>query len=223
MEPVLGEGEPEGLGHLALRLPPRPGVGHREAKGDAVGGKEDVGSLLPACGLYRPVHVCPHCRVEVEGEACVPSDEGLEVRRGSLRGRIPGRASQHPDLKGRSADHLLHAPVVTLVLRWVTVTAYGPAGSSPRGTKIDHGVGPRVQPIAGLSVARTMCFPAMRTSDSLGTHESGHVPDTTSTIAEPSIGCSGKIRTSTVPAWPAAAMPSIKTPKAPIRRATLRL
>ena len=96
MEPVLGEGEPEGLGHLAFRFLPCPGVGHRKAERDAVGRQEDVRSLLPACGLRRPVHVRPHCRVEIEGKDPVVLHERLQVRRGAFG---TGSPEAHPGIR----------------------------------------------------------------------------------------------------------------------------
>ena len=47
MEPLLGEGEVEGLGHLGRDLAPGAGVGHCQRQGDAVGREEEVPLLLP--------------------------------------------------------------------------------------------------------------------------------------------------------------------------------
>jgi len=66
MEPLLGEGEMEGLGHLGRGLAPRTGVGHCQRQGDAVGGEEEIPLLFP------------QTLIELQGEGGVPLHKRLE-------------------------------------------------------------------------------------------------------------------------------------------------
>ena len=71
----------EGFGHLPLRRPARPGVGHGQGAGNAVGREKEItrrGSELLIHG-HRERRVAVHHRIEV-GPGLKPLLRGLKRR-----------------------------------------------------------------------------------------------------------------------------------------------